>query len=67
MQSALLPVKYTHSLVLDVGLGLNLCNLHAGISLEQAQVLAELFSSKAGLLASPAPCNMAELQAYYTR
>lgn len=37
------------------------------MSLEQAQVLAELFSSKAGLVASPAPCNMAELQAYYTR
>ena len=39
----------------------------AGMSLQQAQVLAELFSGKAGLLASPAACNMAELQAFYHR
>ena len=38
-----------------------------GVSLEQAQVLSELFSGRAGLVASPAPCNMAQLQAYYSR
>lgn len=39
----------------------------AGTSLEQAQLLAELFSGKNGLLSSPLPCNIAELQAYYSR
>lgn len=39
----------------------------AGMSLEQAQALSELFSGKAGLVATPAPCNMAQLQAYYSR
>lgn len=39
----------------------------AGMSLEQAQVLSELFSGRAGLVATPAPCNMAQLQAYYSR
>lgn len=39
----------------------------AGMNLEQARVLAELFSGKGGLLANPQPCNMAHLQAYYSR
>ena len=39
----------------------------AGLSLEQAQVLAELFSGKTGMLANPAPCTIAELQNYYSR
>ncbi|DBA94847.1 hypothetical protein WJX77_009545 [Trebouxia sp. C0004] len=38
-----------------------------GMSLEQAQLLAELFSGKNGLLSTPLPCNIAELQAYYSR
>ena len=38
-----------------------------GMTLQQAQVLSELFSGRAGLVASPAPCNMAQLQAYYSR
>ena len=43
------------------------CCIFAGLSLEQAQVLAELFSTRFGLLANPAPCNIAELQSYYSR
>lgn len=30
-------------------------------------MLAALFSGKAGLLAEPSPCNLAELQVYYSR
>ena len=39
----------------------------ADLSVEQAQVLAELFSGRNGLLSQPVPCNIAELQAYYSR
>lgn len=39
----------------------------AGLTLEQAQVLAELFSGKGAMLATPVPCTIAELQAYYAR
>ena len=39
----------------------------ADLSVEQAQVLAELFSGKNGLLSQSVPCNIAELQAYYSR
>ena len=37
------------------------------MSLQQAQVLAELFSGKNGLLANPVSCTIAELQAYQSR
>lgn len=47
--------------------GLIVMSVTTGMTLEQAQVLSELFSGRAGLLASPAPCNMAHLQAYYSR
>ena len=46
---------------------LNSLTVFAGLSLEQAQVLAELFSGKTGMLANPAPCTIAELQNYYSR
>lgn len=39
----------------------------ADMSVEQAQVLAELFSGRTGLLSQSVPCNIAELQAYYSR
>ena len=47
--------------------GVSAWSVATGMTLEQAQVLSELFSGRAMMVASPAPCNMAQLQAYYSR